>query len=209
MSEIKYHYAAFLPPDNRGCPICGEEMHHAKRCGKAAALVCERHCQSCEEYDNRLSIGICKFNEDKPRIEDAEQARRAAKKKIELRGIELSFAKDKREYIVYAPWDGENGRYDIFSEKEAFEAWSCFLMRADKSGRFEIKTALKENRQAQITAELRGVDIHRSEGGVWYVSREGEERVEAFTDALEAWVCFIQDLDCVVRKSIAKTVKNF
>ena len=184
-------------------------MQHVKMCRKAAAMVCESHCQQCSEYDNTLSIGICRFNFEKLRITAAEELRQRAKKKLELRGVQLIFNKEKREYVVFAPWDGEKGRYDIFKEADAFSAWDCFLMRADKSGRFEIKAALKERRPPELGCELRGVDIHRSEGGVWYVSREGEERVEAFTDALEAWVCFIQDLDCVVRKSIAKTVKNF
>ena len=185
-------------------------MQHVKMCRKAAAMVCESHCQQCSEYDNTLSIGICRFNFEKLRITAAEELRQRAKKKLELRGIQLIFNKEKREYVVFAPWDGEKGRYDIFKEADAFSAWDCFLMRADKSGRFEIKAALKERRPPELGCELRGVEMHRAEGGVWYISRGNRpEDVIAENEPLAAWVRFLETVDIVVRPSIAKAVKNF
>ena len=211
MNEVEYHYMKFLPPDNTKCPICGaEQMQHVKRCGRAAALICETHCQECEHYNNTLSIGFCRFNEQEKRVAEVEKVFNKAKKALELRGVKMVFNKAKKEYMVYAPWNGGGRRFDVFKAEDAFSALDCFLMRADKRGRFEIKTAVKEHRKPELAANVRGVDLHSSEGGVWYISREDKpDEVVSQTDALEAWVRFVETVDIVVRKSIATAVKNF
>ena len=213
MDEINYQYAAFLPPDNIKCPICGREpMQHVKRCGKAAARVCEEHCQTCTDYDNRLSIGVCHFNRQKSETEEFRNVVKETKKKLMLRGIQMVFQKEKQRYIVFRPWgngEGSSGRYDVYAEKDVFSAWDCFLTAVDKSARFEIKSAIKEKRIPEIEAEMRGVKLWRSEGGVWYISRKDRpEDIAAENDPLEAWVRFWQIVDLLMRKSIRAVMKT-
>ena len=198
----------FTMSEELRCMICGREDRHCyKQCAKARGLICEEHCQECEFWDDRASIGICRYGAKEWKEISALDHGQG----LSLCSCRMWQDPASRRFIIAV---GKNANYIVYGPGQPMEAVDRLLEEADAFATVASSTAAqgKDSGMLKInTVESRGIVLTPLWDGMYELRRRsissGEWNREVYDDPREAWRSFREGLRIRLMMAIEKTQK--